>query len=1205
MTKLALSRPIFIFVLVITTVLIGLMSYSGMRKENNPEVNFGTVVVTTAYPGAGPEDVNQLITRKVEQAVSGVSGIREVQGQSQEGISVVTIQLELGVNTETAVNDIRTKVDGILNSIPKDARKPVVAKFDNSSTPVLTLAVSSSTLSSRDLRDLLEDKIVDKFSQVNGVAQAQISGGDLREIQIRIKKDRLLQYGIGISDVLTAVQSANANVPGGKFVSGGQDVSVRVKGDFTKTSDIEAVVIKVSDPNNPQAKAKQVPLGAVAEVVDSIQERSRMARLNGDDTVVMSIQKTKEGNTVEVNTAAKVLITKLEAQYPIKFTAAFDESKTVDEALKDVQFSLFFGVFLVAGIVYVFLHNFRGMLIVALAIPTCIFGAFIVMRAVGFTVNTLSMLGLSLAIGVLVDDAIVVLENIFRHLKMGEDPRDAAVNGRNEIGVAALAITLADVVVFLPIAFAGGIAGQFFKSLSLTYVFAVLFSLFVSFTLTPLLAARWYKKGEDIEHPSGWFAIWFEKRFARLEDRYRRILEWCLNHRWFTFISGNTLLLAVILLIVGANLPSASFAPMFGIGVGVIYAIGGMLAVAIGSVVHGRTPKSTLAIGAVAGFVLSLVLKFSGVLAKAPVPAQKMIPILCILLGIGIYGTVRGKLKGTPLRPVWGGFLIGLTMMVPVFVGFKFGEWKKESVFKFSFVPSTDPIQVRAAIELPVGSSLEKTDEVARIVEKQFLKNPDIKFTITEVGKQSGARTADSNATNFAEVTGTLYDRESFIDKVMGAHEKLRTRKAPSIVADLTKGVGKIPGAEVRITGVSGFNFGAPIQLALISDNRELLTKTAADIRDRLAAGEIDGVIGPDVSVKSGKPEIRLIPDYRKAADLGIDATQLGGIVRTMYQGNDDSKMRIEGREYGVRVMLDLDDRNNRDTLASVPIRFNQGRPIDAGSVARFDEAPGFTAINRRDRAEEIQVTANLLPGFANGVVNGKIQTWIKEKKLLPAGVQLRQLGEADAQAREGVFLFTALFLGIFLVYAVLASLYNNYLYPFIIQLAQPQAMVGALLALVITDQAFSVIGFIGIVALVGLVGKNAILVVDYTNTLRERGHSRHDALVEAGPTRLRPILMTTLALILGLLPVAAALGRGSEFRQSIGTIVLGGIILSTFLTLVVIPCSYTIFDDLSNLFAKWMKKPLGFGGPEGYNSGAITDEAGEVESAPEEDETV
>lgn len=1142
MTKLALARPIFIFVLVITTIMIGMMSFSGMRKENNPEVNFGTVVVSTAYPGAGPDDVNQLITRKVEQAVSGVNGIREVQGQSQEGVSIVTIQLELGVNTDIAMNDVRTKVDGILNAIPKDARKPVVAKFDNTATPILTLAVSSPKLNSRDLRDLLDDKIVDRFSQVNGVAQAQISGGDQREIQVRIKKDRLLQYGIGISDVLSAVQNANANIPGGKFVSGGQDISVRVKGDFTKVSDIENVVIKVSDPNNPQGKARQLPLGAVADVVDTVQERSRLARLNGDDTVVISIQKTKEGNTVEVNTAAKALITKLEKEFPVKFTATYDESKQVDDSLKDVEFSLFFGIFLVAMIVYIFLHNLRGTMIVALAIPTCLFGAFIVMRAVGFTVNTLSMLGLSLAIGVLVDDAIVVLENIFRHLKMGEDPRDAAVNGRNEIGVAALAITLADVVVFLPIAFAGGIAGQFFKSLALTYVFAVLFSLFVSFTLTPLLAARWYKRGEDVEHAKGWFAVWFEKRFSKLENGYRNVLEWCLNHRWFTFIAGNSLLLAVIMLIAGGSAPDVKSAIGMARPLQMMFVIGGVIAVVCN----------------------------------------------------------RAFFKRWTIRPIWGAILFGL--MFPVFAvgGHVFGQWKKESVFKFSFVPSTDPLQVKAAIELPVGSSLEKTDEVARLVEKQFMANPDIKFTITEVGKQSGGRSADTSSSNFAEVTGTLYDKEAFIDKFSKPHEKLRTRKANSIVADITKAVGKIPGAEVRISGVSGFNFGAAIQLALISDNRELLTKTAADIRDRLAAGEIEGVIGPDVSVKSGKPEVRLVPDYRKAADLGVDATQMGGIIRTMYQGNDDSKMRVDGREYGVRVMLDLDDRNNRDTLATVPIRFNQGNPIYVGSVARLDEAPGFTAINRRDRAEEIQVTANLLPGYSNGVVGGKISQWIKDKNLLPEGVKLRQLGEADAQAREGVFLFTALGLGIFLVYAVLASLYNNYLYPFIIQIAQPQAMVGALLALVITDQAFSVIGFIGIVALVGLVGKNAILLVDYTNTLRERGRSRHDAIVEAGPIRLRPIMMTTLALILGLLPVALALGRGSEFRQSIGTIVLGGIVLSTLLTLVVIPCSYTIFDDLSNLFSKWLKKPLAFGGPQGYQSGAITDEAGEVETSEE-----
>ncbi len=1204
LTKTALTRPIFIFILVITTVLIGMLSYQGMRKENNPEVNFGTITVNTLYPGAGPDDVNQLITRKIEQAVSGVNGIREVQGQSQEGLSVVTIQLELGVNTDNALNDVRTKVDGILNNLPKDARKPVVGKFDNSAQPIMTMAVSSDTLNSRDLRDLVEDKIVDRFSQVSGVAQANLSGGDVREIQIRVKKDKLLQYGVGISDVLTAVSNANANVPGGKFVAGGQDISIRVKGDFTKVSNIQNVVVKVNDPTNPQAKGKQIPLGAVAEIVDGIQERTRIARLNGEDTVVISLTKTKEGNTVEVNTAAKALIEKLKKEYPLKFTVSYDESTTVDEALKDVTFSLFFGIFLVAVIVYVFLHNFRGTLIVALAIPTCLFGAFIVMRAVGFTVNTLSMLGLSLAIGVLVDDAIVVLENIYRHLKMGEDPRDAALNGRAEIGLAAIAITLADVVVFLPIGFAGGIAGQFFKPLALTYVFAVLFSLFVSFTLTPLLAARWYRRGEDVEHPQGKFAQGFEIVFGALEGLYRRILEVALANRWFTFIVGNTLLVAVFVFIAGASLPNAMVALFLGIGFAALYGLGGLLAVAIRGLNYAQAPKWSLLYGALVGSVLFGILSAAKKLDNVPEKMRPMVFLVLALIGFGISGTIYAKKRGVALRPIWGGLLIGFSLSIPAFTGFKFGQWKQESVFKFSFVPSTDPLQVKAAIELPVGTSLERTDEVARIVERAFIKNADVKFTITEVGKQSGsAFVAVNGATNFAEVTGTLYEKRSILDRITGSHEKLRDRKANSIVTEITKEVGKIPGAEVRISGVSGFNFGAPVQLAFISDNRELLTKTVADIRDRLAAGEIEGVINPDVSVKSGKPEVRLVPDYRKAADLGVDALQLGSVIRTLYQGNDDSKMRVDGREYGVRVMLDYDDRNNRDTLASVPIRFNQGRPIYVSSVSQIDEAPGLTAINRRDRSEEIQISAYLLPGKAGGVVNGQIQQWIKDKNLLPEGVRLRPLGEADAQARESAFLMTALFLGVFLVYAVLAALYNNYLYPFIIQIAQPQAMVGALLALILTDQAFSVIGFIGVVALVGLVGKNAILVVDYTNTLRERGRSRHDALVEAGPTRLRPIMMTTLALILGTLPVAVALGRGSEFRQSIGTIILGGIILSTILTLVVIPVSYTIFDDLSNLIAKWMKKPLSFGGPEGYAS--IAAQSSEEEEIQEESQNV
>jgi hydrophobic/amphiphilic exporter-1 (mainly G- bacteria), HAE1 family len=1192
LTKTALQRPIFIFILMITAILIGSISYMGMRKENNPEVNFGTITVNTLYPGAGPDDVNQLITRKVEEAVSGVSGIREVQGLSNEGISAVVIQLELGVNTDTALNDVRTKVDAILNTLPKDARKPVVSKFDNSAQPILYLAVSSPTLASRELRDLIEDKISDRFAQVKGVANVGISGGDVREIQIRLKKDKLLQFGVGVLDVLNSVQAANANVPGGKFVTGGQDVSIRVKGDFVSVDQIKKVNVRVTDPKNPDAKAKLVPITELADIVDGIQEPNRFARLNGKDTVVLAIQKTKEGNTVEVNTAIKGLLPQLKKEYPLEFTVSFDESKTVAEAISDVVFSLILGIILVAAIVYIFLHNFRGTLIVALAIPTCIFAAFIVMSAAGFTINTLSMLGLSLAIGVLVDDAIVVLENIFRHLKMGEDPREAAINGRNEIGVAAIAITLADVVVFVPIATAQGIAGQFFKPLALTYVFAVLFSLFVSFTLTPLLAARWFKRGEDVEHAKGWFAVAFEKGFGRVERLYRRILEWSLNHRWFVFIAGNTSLLAVFMLIAGgsaltpkgaADIPKAM---QTGMPLMFVYIVLGIIGVAGSTmskgVITGKTTK-TLHILALVGIVpaaLSMSL-FTSVPPKLiPVVAFFGSYISIVLLP----ATFIGLFKKVSARPIWGGALFGMVFPIAAIAGSFFGAWKAESVFKFGFIPSVDPTQVRATIELPVGSSLAETDRVAKIVEKEFLKIEDIEFTLTEVGKESGSRlSTDNSSTNFAEVSGTLKEFRSTIDKVTNNKDDLRDRKANRIVTELTKAVGKIPGASVRIAGVSSFNFGRAIQLALISDDREKLTKAAATIREKLASGAIDGVINPDVSVKSGKPEVRISPDLRKAADLGLDPTTLGTALRTMYQGNDDSKMRVNGREYGIRVMLDYADRNNRETLSTVPIRFSQGKPIYVDQVGTVSNTPGLTAINRRDRAEEIQVTADLLPGFANGVVSKKITDWIAKENLLPEGVRLRSLGEADAQARESMFLMLALVLGLFLVYAVLASLYNNYLYPFIIQLAQPQAMVGALLALVITDQAFSVIGFIGVVALIGLVGKNAILLVDYTNTLRERGRNRHDAITEAGPTRLRPIVMTTVALILGTLPVAMALGRGSEFRQSIGTIVLGGIILSTLLTLVVIPCSYTIFDDLSNLFAKWLKKPIPFGGPEGY----------------------
>ncbi|MER3496776.1 MAG: hypothetical protein C4320_08440, partial [Armatimonadota bacterium] len=478
-----------------------------------------------------------------------------------------------------------------------------------------------------------------------------------------------------------------------------------------------------------------------------------------------------------------------------------------------------------------------------------------------------------------------------------------------------------------------------------------------------------------------------------------------------------------------------------------------------------------------------------------------------------------------------------------------------------------------ATVEMPVGTSLARTEEVVKQIERVFMSDKNVKFTLSTLGSEpSGGRNGVSNqGSNYAGVQGTLYERGAFLDRVkFWQKEQLRWIPAEEVTATLLRKVGKIPGAKITVSAGGGFGFGAPVQLSFTSDNHDLLLATAQKVRDGLASGKVPGVINPEVSSKAGKPELRVIPDRLALADAGLDPTTLGAAVRTLYQGDNSTKLRIQGREYDVRVLLDYADRDDPNTLATVPITFGRGAPIFLSGVSEIRRSPGLTKITRRDRAEEIQV-------------NTAVQKWLNDESLVPDGVNQRTLGQADSQARESGGLILAFVLGLISVYLVLASLYNNWLYPFIIQLAQPQAIVGALLGLIITNKAFSLIGFIGLVCLIGLVGKNAILLVDYTNTLRERGRSRHDAIVEAGPTRLRPISMTTLALLIGVLPIAAAIGRGSEFRETIGITIIGGISLSTLLTLFVIPASYTIFDDLSNLISRGLKKPLAFGGPGGH----------------------
>lgn len=1119
--------------LILAAVLMGTTAYRSMRVELNPDVSFGVVTVTTIYPGAGPDEVNTLIAKKVEDAVTGIANVQEVVSTSQEGVSSVAVQFVIGADMDVAVNDVRTKVDGIIGELPREAERPIIDKLDTSAEPVLRLSLKSESLSNRQLRDLADNVLKDQFARLEGVAGVGVTGGDQREIQVQLKRDALLRAGLGIADVQRAVVNAAVNLPAGRVNTGNEEFTVRVVGEFNTVEDIENLYLTISDPQQ-RGPSKQVRLGDVAKVLDANAERRTISQLDGLDSVSLVIQKSKTGNAIVISDAITKpspdyvgpdgkpisLLQSLENEYGITFVKTLDASVQISESLLDLNIAIFFGIFLVGLVIWMFLHNLRGTLIVGIAIPVCLFGTLIVLWAFGFTINNLSMLALSLAIGVLVDDSIVVLENIYRHLRMGEEPVEAAINGRAEIGLAAIAITLADVVVFLPIGFMGGIVGQFFRPLGIGYAVAVMISLFVSFTVTPMLASRWYRKGEDWEHPTGRFAQWFEQGFNRFANAYRNLLRSSLKNKWMFFGGGFAVLVALFMFIGGSFAPDFSGAIQSGMPMAMMVVVIGVLIIVGNLIFAKRFPVSTV-IGMIA---------FAGLMVLAP---------------------VTGK---------------------------AFQNWKKEAVFKFAFVPPSDGGEVQINVELPPGSSLEATREVVRGLEEIAMEHPMTEYVTSSIGSQGGGFTAATQGTQYAQISVTLLEKEALLDKLMPwvkheGHRRPLSVSSEDVAAQLIQQVKKVPGANVTINAAGGFGFGSAIQLAFKSNDREKLVATARTVRDRLAQGEIAGVISPDLTSKPGKPELRAIPDRARMAESNVSTAELGGALRTLYEGDDQAKFRVGGQEYDIRVMLDLEDRNNPEILADLPVTFREGNPVFLQEVATLERSVGVDKIERRDRSEVIQVNADLLPGFAAGSVQSEIDAWLRKENLIPEGVDYRPLGQADAQAREMVYLFSALGLGLILVYMILASLYNNLLYPFIIQLAQPQAMVGALLAIVITDKTLNIVGFIGIIALVGLVGKNAILLVDYTNTLRERGMDRFEALIESGGTRLRPIMMTTIALVAGMLPVALAIGRGSEFRETIGITIIGGTILSTVLTLLVIPCSYLIFDDVSDRFGRFMAK--------------------------------
>jgi HAE1 family hydrophobic/amphiphilic exporter-1 len=1116
LTRLAIKRPVAILMLILALIVLGFQGFTRMPAELQPRIDFPYVSVFTTYPGAGPGEVETLISKPIEDAVSSVSGVKNVTSVSQQGVSVVSIEFYLGTNIDVAATDVREKVDGVRRALPDEAEAPTISKANTSSEPILYMTMRSTAgRSSRDLRDIADNTVKDFLGQVPGVAAVFITGGDVREVQVALNKNRLDSYGLTVTDVANAITAQNLNVPSGRVTEGNRDYAVRVIGEFASAKEIQN--LRLNFPGQNGNPARTIFVRDLGTVRDTVQERTQNASLSertqkgaplppSSDTISIIIQKTSEGNTVQAAEGAKKQLVALQKILPqdIQFTTTSDQSVRVAENLADVLVTLIIGALLAVVIVYLFLHNLRGTFIVALAIPTSIIATFLIMYALGFTLNSMTLLGLSLAVGILVDDSIVVLENIYRHLAMGETPQEAAINGRSEIGLAAITITMVDVVVFVPVAFMGGIVGQFFRSFGITVAVATLFSLLMSFTLAPMLASRWYEKGEHVEATRGLFGA-LNRLYDALEHVYRRTLAWALRHRGSVLFMGNMALVLVILWMAMAGKGAGALTSAIPIAIALL--IGGALVTAFyswrkkGLYIE---PLVTTAIGAAV--------------------------TVAVVLMAGLVGKPLG----------------------------------------FRFAPGQDQAQVALTVELPAGASLEATTAVLKQVEDRVRDIPEIKFIESSAGasRAGGFQGGGQTGTQYGQIRLTLHDKFGTLDRMMfwKDHSDLREKPDTVVAEEVRKRVADIVGAVIRTTEVSGFGgAAAPVQIELTGPDLNELVVKAREVRNALE--KTDGVLSPDISYKPTKPEVQVILDRQRAAELGLSVQQVSQGLRDAIEGNINAKFREGGEQYDIRVQYDKLDRSSVASVANVIVATKEGVPIRVSDVAQTIEGRGPTEINRKNRQRQVTVSAFLAPGRVIGnmqqVINPQLQ------KMDWGKVTYRWGGEANSMAEEGVYMMSALALAVILVYMLMAALFNNVLYPFIIMLSIPQALVGGLLGLLVANKPLSIIAMIGFIMLMGLVSKNAILLVDYTNTLRARGYRREDALTEAGPTRLRPIIMTTLAQIFGALPIALALGRGSEFRQPLGIVIIGGLMLSSLLTLLVIPCTYTVFDDLGNLWTR------------------------------------
>ncbi|MCL5959281.1 MAG: efflux RND transporter permease subunit [Chloroflexi bacterium] len=1020
LTEVSIRRPLFILMVILGFVLVGAVAYTRLGADRYPSINLPYVTIIVTYPGAGPEEVEDQVTRPLEDAVAGANQLKSIRSYSMDSVSIVSLEFLDGANADSATTEVERKVNSARSQLPSDAKPPIVVKAEYSSLPVMSLAISGD-LPLDQIHKIANETIKPRMETIKGVAAISIVGGLEREIQVRVDQDKLGARGLTTQQVYGALAQGNLSMPAGSIHERDREYSIRYTGLFQSLDELKNSVVAAS----PRGV---VYLRDVADVVDAYKDRKVINRYNGREGVGLVITKQANANTVQVADSMKKALGQIQKSLPpgVMIAISDDQSSYVKRSLGDVQNNLFEAVVLTGIVLLVFLHTFRSTVIVMLAIPTSLISTFLMMWIMGFTLNFMSLMALALTIGILVDDSIVVLENIFRHLKLGETPVTAAIKGRSEIGLAAIAITLVDVVVYLPMAFMTGIVGGFFRQFGLTITVATLFSLFVSFTLTPMLASRWLGMGHGEGHsPLDRFGRRWESWFERLSVAYGGALKWALGHR----------------VIVAAA---------------------------------------------------SLLLFFCAI----------------ALIPLNILGS--------------------------------------------EFLPAEDQSQFDLIAKMPPGTSLEATDQAMMKIESRLNQFPEVTEYFTTVG-QGSVGFSSSSESRAAFITVKLVpkdERSRGISKITRAAEKLGE---------------DVPGLELRTQlPTIGGPMGQPLMIQLKGDDLRQLGEAGARLEQIIRS--IPGTASVTNSAEVGNPEIRVRADQWRLSDLGLTSAQVAAALRTNVEGMVASQLRPEGQtKVDIRILGGDRDRGGVGNLGTLPLASPKGFVATVDQATDISLVQGPTQILRFNRQRSVTIGADV-SGRPLGDVVRDLRLEL-ERSPLPEGVTYSMTGETEIMDESFSNLIMALALSILFMYMLMVALYESLLYPLVVMFCLPVAVIGALGGLLVTGQTVNMSSLIGMIMLMGLVGKNGILLVDYTNTLRARGKDRFSALTEAGPTRLRPIMMTTTAMALAMLPVALGLGEGAEVRSPMAVVVVGGLLSSLVLTLLLIPVVYTAFDDLQQRF--------------------------------------